>query len=194
MTTRIRKSSETRKKEIIQAVLNIIGKQGINALATQTIADEVGLSSGALFRHFKNLEDLQRAVVKRSIELIAETFPDTSLDPLDRIFILANNRIKLLGANPGLAWLLRSEQAYLSFPHDSVNELRQMAKKTKKFMLKSLQDAAKTKQIRTDIEPDILIIPIMGSIHSLISMAGNSTTKQPNTKIVLKSLKRLISE
>jgi DNA-binding transcriptional regulator YbjK len=40
-----RKTSAERQKEIVQAVLRIIGRQGVTSLATITIAKEVEITS-----------------------------------------------------------------------------------------------------------------------------------------------------
>jgi len=56
-----RKTSAERQVEIIQAVLKIIGEQGFSSLKTNSIAAEVGISSGAIFRHFSSLENIFQA-------------------------------------------------------------------------------------------------------------------------------------
>mgnify|MGYP001321078884 CR=1 FL=1 len=193
MTIRVRKNTETRRQEIIQAVLDIIGQKGMHSLSTQNIADAVQLSTGALFRHFRNLEEMFDAVVIHSTQLLERNFPTNDLPPLERIFTLAENRIETLRTNPGLAWLLRSEQAYLCFPSAAVNELRQMVTHTKTFMFKALQEGIKKGEIRNDIKAELLMIPLMGGIHQLIDLVIN---QQANNKVdeksVLKSLKKLI--
>lgn len=196
MVTQLRKSSAQRREEIAIAVLHIIGRQGLTSLTMQTLAAEIGITSGAIFRHFKTRDDILRKVVQHSIARIDKTFPDKSLPPLERLFTLAKNRIELLGPEPGLAWLLRSEQAYLTLPDDAVDELRKVAQRSRKFLLKAIRDGAADGSIRNDIAPQVLLVPIIGTIHTLIGTPGSiqqSQGKQDrNTARVLDALKRMI--
>ena len=172
MSIRIRKSSVERRKEIVAAVLKIIGKQGFTSLSTNTIAEEVGITSGALFRHFASLQDIFGEVVRYAIAKIERTFPDESLPPLERLLELARNRVRVLGADPGLAWLLRSEQAYLTLPKESGELLHEIAKRSKQYLLMAIREGALQGSIRSDIDPEILLVPVMGTIHALIGMPG----------------------
>ncbi len=196
MPTRIRKSSAHRREEIAIAVLHIIGRRGLTSLTMYTLAKQIGVTSGALFRHFKTRDDILREVVRHGVAKIDQTFPDKSLPPLERLFTLARNRIELLGPDPGLAWLLRSEQAYLTLPKDAVDELRDVAQRSRRFLLKAIRDGAADGSIRSDIPPDVLLVPIIGTIHTLIGTPGaiqQSQSKQDrNTTRVLDALKRMI--
>jgi AcrR family transcriptional regulator len=198
MKIQTRKNTVERKKEIVDAVLRIIGERGLTSLSTKTIAEEVGVTTGALFRHFPSLQEILREVTRFAISQIEDTFPDESIAPLERIKLLAKNRIMLLNSCNGLAWLLKSEQAFLTLPMDSVESLRSMMKQSKRFLLKSIKDGISEGSIRNDIEPEILIVPIMGTIHSMIGMPRmkNSSHKKQLSEInkVLNGLEIMISK
>ncbi len=196
MATRTRRSSAQRREEIVTAVLRIIGRRGLTSLTMSTLAAEIGVTSGALFRHFDTRDDILRGVVRYAVARIDRTFPDESLPARERLFTLARNRIRLLGPDPGLAWLLRSEQAYLTLPEDAVDQLCDVARRSRRFLLKAIRDGAADGSIRTDIPPDVLLVPIIGTIHALIGMPGASrhvTSKQHrSTSRVLSALERMI--
>lgn len=196
MVTRTRKSSAERREEIAAAVLHIIGRRGLTSLTMSTLAAQIGVTSGALFRHFQTRDDILREVVRYGVAKINRTFPEKSLPPLERLFTLAKNRIRLLGPNPGLAWLLRSEQAYLTLPEDAVNELRDVARRSRRFLLKAIRDGAAEGSIRSDIPPEVLLVPIIGTIHTLIGTPGAAQQaegkQQRNTSRVLAALERMI--
>ncbi len=65
----------------MEAALRIIGERGRGALTTANLATEIGLSSGALFRHFASLDDVLREAVRVALRTIEGTFPDASLPP-----------------------------------------------------------------------------------------------------------------
>jgi AcrR family transcriptional regulator len=53
-----RMDGEARKAQILDAALRIIHAKGIHSLTLREIADGVGVSEAALFRHFKGKEDI----------------------------------------------------------------------------------------------------------------------------------------
>jgi AcrR family transcriptional regulator len=53
-----RMNGKARKRQILEATLGTIHSKGIRALTLREIADRVGVSEAALFRHFKGKEDI----------------------------------------------------------------------------------------------------------------------------------------
>jgi AcrR family transcriptional regulator len=170
--TRIRKTRTERRQEIALAVLRIIGEQGLTALSTTSLAKEIGVTSGALFRHFASRDDILRETARYALETIDQTFPEETLPPMSRLFGLARNRIRLLAPDPGLAWILRSEQAYHTLPEDAVRGLREMVRRSRRYVLEALRQGAAEGSVRSDIEPEVLLVPVMATIHALIGMSG----------------------
>jgi AcrR family transcriptional regulator len=88
-----RLDSKTRQAEIIDAVLDLAREENPEAITTQTMAARIGLTQGALFRHFPNKESVWRAVFEWVAERIAGLITQASLegdDPLtnlERIFL-----------------------------------------------------------------------------------------------------------
>ena len=172
MVTHTRKPSKERQREIVLAVLHIIGERGSSSLTTAAIAAEIGVTSGALFRHYDSLDDIFRAVLHYAQTTIETTFPDPALPPIERLFTFARNRVQLLGASPGLAWLMRSEQVDGIFPSDAVEVLWDVTRRSKEFIQQALQQGVADGTIRNDIDIDVLLILIMGTMHALIGIPG----------------------
>lgn len=61
-TRRAYQSTEQRQSATIEAVVHLCGEQDPSTLTTARIADEVGLSQGALFKHFPNKNSLWESV------------------------------------------------------------------------------------------------------------------------------------
>ncbi len=195
MSTTARKTTKTRREQIVLAVLDIIGEQGLTSLTTSTLAERVGVTTGALFRHFPSRDAMLDAVVDYGIARIQETFPDDDLGALERLFALAENRVALLASNKGLAWLLRSEQVFLTIPEGSIGKLRKVMRRSKRFLLDALTEAQANRDIRNDIDVKDLLVIAMGTIHALIGMPGvhgrRAKANQPNRETVLAALKTI---
>ncbi len=57
------KPQEQRRKEIVQATLDLTAENGIKKVTTQAIADKVGIAQPTIFRHFKTREAIFTAVI-----------------------------------------------------------------------------------------------------------------------------------
>ena len=193
---RQRKSGADRRDEIARAVLRIAGEPGMPALTTASLAAEVGVTTGALFRHFPSLDDMLRAAVDHAVRQIEGTFPDADLPPMDRLIQLGRNRVRTIGSDRGLSWLLRSEQAWLSLPDDSVEKLRALVRRSRAFLLAAITDGVGSGAVRSDIEPELLLITVMGTIHALMGMPGvqgRSTQGLARADDALAALAQLLS-
>jgi len=69
----------TRKEQIKEAVLEIISTEGIGKLSIRNLASKIGVTEGALFRHFSSKKEIMLSIlddVKK--ELLSEQEKITS--------------------------------------------------------------------------------------------------------------------
>ncbi|MHC4408099.1 MAG: TetR/AcrR family transcriptional regulator [Planctomycetota bacterium] len=192
MTARVRKPKQVRQREIAEAVLRVIGEHGAPALTASRIADEVGVTAGALFRHFESLPAILDAAVELGVEKIEASFPDADLPPTERMRRLAAARIDLLSRDGGLAWLLLSDQVYLTVSAQSVARLRELVSRSRGFLLQAVRDGVADGSLRSDIEPEQLLLIFTGTVHAAIGAAGVHRSNRTQPK-VLDSLFTLLS-
>lgn len=196
MARTTRKPTVERREEIAGAVLRIIGERGLRTLTTATVAAEVGVTSGALYRHFASFDEILAETVRYGVERIESTFPDESLPPRERLLGLAENRVRLLRDDAGLAWLLRSPQAYLMLPETAADGLRAVARRSRRYLLDALVEGAADGSVRRDIEPEVLLVTVIGTVHALIGSGDPHPTHPDRTppapERVLAGLARLL--
>jgi AcrR family transcriptional regulator len=116
-----RKPTAARREEVALAALRLIGAQGLSALTTANLAAEVGLTTGALFRHFPSLEAILSAAVA-----CAAGRARTRSRRTRRLRPAAGSggsARAAAGDEPGIAWMLRRAGA-LPLPAGAVAELR----------------------------------------------------------------------
>jgi len=59
------------KENILQAALRLFAKDGYEAVSVSTIAGELGMTKGALYKHYKNKRDLFDCIVERMYQIDA---------------------------------------------------------------------------------------------------------------------------
>ncbi len=58
------------RDQIIDAAVSLVRRGGWAALTTRTLADELGASARPIYSFFKSMEELNREVVKRAVDLL----------------------------------------------------------------------------------------------------------------------------
>lgn len=169
---RTRKSTEVRRTEIAQAALRVIGQRGASSLTAATLAESVGVTPGALFRHFDSMEDILTGAVEWAVAQVEATFPAAALPARARLLQMALARVELIRRTPGLAWLLLSDQVYLSVPAGAVASLRALVKRSQGYLLAALEEGAAEGSLRADLEPRTLLVMLGGTIHALAGSSG----------------------
>ncbi|MGE0192990.1 MAG: TetR/AcrR family transcriptional regulator [Planctomycetota bacterium] len=183
-----------RRAQIADAALDIIGRRGLTALTTTSLASSVGLTSGALFRHFATREAILDEAVQRAVALLAETLPPGDDAPLARLRQLALARVQLLRAQPGIAWLLRSEEAALSLPPQGVEQLEGMIRRTQEAIRGAIAEGVRGGEIRTDIAPSTLQVVFTSTVHALVTPApGPARPRRPSPNRVVDELFRMFA-
>ena len=113
-----RLDTETRQEQIKKAVLEIISTEGIGKLSTRNLASKIGVTEGALFRHFSSKKEIMLSILDDvKNELLADqekiTF-SSDLSAEEKLFKFLCLHIKYLIENKGITILLFSEAAHMN--------------------------------------------------------------------------------
>jgi len=116
-----RLDTETRQGQIKKAVLEIISSEGIGKLSTRNLASKIGVTEGALFRHFSSKKEIMLAIlndVKNELVAAQEKITYSSTIGADKkLFEFLCIHIKYLIENKGVTILLFSEAAHMNDLH-----------------------------------------------------------------------------
>ncbi|HCY83560.1 MAG TPA: TetR/AcrR family transcriptional regulator [Desulfobacteraceae bacterium] len=158
--------TELRREQIIQAALDLIGIQGIQALSIVGIAERVGIVPSALYRHFKNKEEVLDGVLmlckKRVLGNIAHVKKKTS-DPLEQLQCLLIRQTRMLSENRAIPHVVFSDGVYTGPPDRKAKVAEIMA-----AFLAGIQDIITEGQqmgtIRGDVIPFAASVMFLGMI------------------------------
>ena len=64
------------KEKILLTALQLFAKDGYEAVSVRNIAEELGMTKGALYRHYKNKRDIFDSIVERMIQIDAKRAED----------------------------------------------------------------------------------------------------------------------
>ncbi len=101
---RTRKSASVRKAEITHAALELAFEFGPDRVTTTMIADRLGLTQPAIYKHFPNKEDIWCAAADELCQRIDDNIQAAKGQPkpIAQLRELVMGQLRLLHDNPGL--------------------------------------------------------------------------------------------
>jgi len=113
----VRKKTEIRREEIKTAVLDIIATEGFSHLSTRNLAKKVGLSEGAIFRHFKSKRNILLSIMEDVKIELQDSLRQIAIDVVPaekRLQKFLYTHINYLHQHQGITILLFSEAAHMN--------------------------------------------------------------------------------
>ncbi len=167
----IRKRSKIRRQQIIDIIRNIISSKGIEHVTISEIASRIGTTKTAIYRHFKNKQDI--------LSLLIDNIEETLMKALDEAMI-SENPIQNL-KNVLLAHLTyardRRETSFIvimgvmQFSDPLIRQkISKLIQKYLQKIQKILSVAIKLGLVKNDINPRISAIAFLGLIQSTVTV------------------------
>jgi AcrR family transcriptional regulator len=188
----LRRSSEVRQVELTDAALHIIATKGIAAVTTRSLAEHVGLTSGAIFRHFPSIEALLDAVVARVEAVLDSTYPPSDLPPRERLEKFVAARSAAIGGQLGIVRLVLSEQFLLALPEGGSARLTACVQKTRDFLRQCIREGQAAGEMRDDVDADALAVVVMGTTQLLALSAAALRQRASEAQAVRDALATLL--
>lgn len=119
-----RLSAEHRQAEIVAVALSLAATRGADAVTTQDMAEALGLTQGAIFRHFPTKDDIWVAAIQwirsRLMSVVGAAAEQGSgpLDALEKMFFA---HVSFIAEHPAIPRLVFSDQLLHKHP-----QLKQM--------------------------------------------------------------------
>ncbi len=170
MPSRKHLPSQLRKQSIVKAVLNLAAEQNPNSITTAAIASYMGLTQGALFRHFPNKESIWQAVMEWvSNHLLSrlKQSVDKENSPIDALEAIFLAHIDFVSQYPGVPRMLFGELQHPK-PTPAKKLACQLIQKYSLLISQLIEQGKSEDQITADIDTVAATTLFIGSIQGLI--------------------------
>lgn len=169
-----------RQKEIINAAMDLIYSSGIQNFTMKSLAEYIGISEPAIYRHFKNKLDILLSILNnirfelngsQNIHNIKE---QGSIDDIGQMLQL---QMKRFMEKPSLASIVFAEEIFQNEIELSDKVLSIMVERCI-LIEKVLKNEQQKGVIREDISASILTNMIMGTVRLIVkkwNLSGNKT-------------------
>ena len=170
---RSRKTTEIRREEILRATLFIVEQQGLDNLNTNAIAALIQLVPSAIYRHFKNKEEIIAALIDFNGERLqqnlqqATTQEGTALERLKSLFELHVKLLQEEPAIPRILYFLISSERNQELKKKMLAEIDAYVYETKKLLLQG----KKAGEINPAVDVTAAAMMFLGMIQPLVILS-----------------------
>lgn len=169
---RTRKPHLDRRREIADAALRVISAQGLGRFTTAALAAEVGVTDGALFRHFDTKEAIVLAAIDRVEELLFEGFPPEAADPIERLGLFFRRRVDVIRVRPGISRVLVSEELAHAAPPEGGARVARFRRRSEAFVRSCLAEATRAHLLAPGVHVEEAAVLVLGAILALAHTPG----------------------
>jgi len=164
-----RQSTDIRQEQIKQAVLDIIYTDGLKNLSTRNLANRIGMSEGAIFRHFPTKQDIILSIIKDvHTDFIGQLrkIASSPIEPEARLERFIGETVSYLTKNKGITMLLFSEASHNN-DASMKSSLQQIFNNQKKLVSKIFLDGIAAGRWDRSVPVESLAMLYMGIPVSL---------------------------
>lgn len=163
-----------RRQEVIAAVLDLARTSSPEGITTQAIADQVGITQGALFKHFPDKQTLWIAVFEWVQQQLAQVIEqgfqgqDDALARLQQIFLA---HVGFVARHPGAPRILFYE---LQRPTDSPfqQRARGMLGAYRQRLCELFKEASRDGQLSPTLDTEMAAMLFIGTIQGLVMQSA----------------------
>ncbi|WP_051338784.1 TetR/AcrR family transcriptional regulator [Sulfuricella denitrificans] len=165
-----RMGAEERQEEIVQVAIDLAAKSGAESVTTQDMADALGLTQGAIFRHFPTKDDIWLAAinwVRRRLISVVEAAAARSENPLEALEGIFLAHISFVAKHPAIPRLVFSD--YLLRRDSRLKQLIQETITGYESRIAGFLDQAKAAGLaRPDLDEGSAATLFIGMIQGLV--------------------------
>lgn len=163
---------EVRRRQIVEAALRLLADEGLGAVTTRRIAAHLGLTEGALFRHFANKQAILTAGLDHLERLMFPDGPaipeDGAADPLATLEAFFRRRVALVAGPLALGHLVFSEQLIHATGDEGRRRIAAWRARSASFVSGRLLQLAAQGRLRRDLPAEALVPVVQGQILGFV--------------------------
>jgi AcrR family transcriptional regulator len=149
--------NDAREERILDAAEKLIVHYGYDKASVSDIADEAGISKGAIYLHFESKDELFEVLLLRELNRYAEKWLElTEADPQGGTIVsIYKNTLYAINSNPFMVRIFKQDRQMLgSYMRKEGNLFRRIGGNTLRAdFMKMMQDAG---AIRKDLDPFVI--------------------------------------
>lgn len=163
-----RKSTDERKNEILNIALKILHDEGVRSFTLREIADRIGISEAAIFRHFgskKEIMDTLASMVFDRSTVNIQLFEGRG--SREAISLFLRERIRQFRENPMITTMLFREDVFETYP-EIRSRFTAFKAEVMRLLIGIVERGISEGELSSDLDPRTVALIIRGSLRSMV--------------------------
>jgi AcrR family transcriptional regulator len=162
-----RKNTQTRREEALTITMTIIHSEGIHSLTLRRVAEGLGISEAALFRHFKDKEDLIDLLASKVFDQYMIREPEGDQDIDSGLLAMMTEQFSAFQGTPEATSVLFQEELFREYP--AIKERFDKRRHLRADRIAGIVRTAQAKrQVASDVDPEVFTLIYMGAMRNAV--------------------------
>lgn len=173
-----RQPTAERQRQLAEAALRLLATQGVAGLTAKNLGSAVGISDGAVFKHYPNKEAILDAAITRFEALLDDPViaPDTRpLERLERFFL---HRVERVRENPEILGLAFSHRLESAAGERGRERVRHVMARSVAFIRRCLREGQRAAEVGGSASPEVQAWMVLGVLRAAATGATGRTTPE----------------
>jgi len=194
-----KKTFTKRQLEIINSSIELIAQEGIQNLTIKNLSAKVGVTEGAIYRHFDSKRDILLGILetfKDNTNTLLEKIRQQESSPMKQLELLFKERFKQFSAKPALATIIFAEEIFQNDRRLS-EAIIAIMKTSQKIIQEIIEQAQAKKEVRNDISNEQLSLILLGSMRFMVAkwhLSDFGFDLEEKGKVLWDSIKKMIKK
>lgn len=158
-----------RRQEILEKTLELVQEGGLSCVTTKKIAERVGFSEPAIYRYFRNKNELLLGLMDLLEGMLVDpavTIKNKSIPPADRMLAIVQHHADLILKYNSLPVLLFAEASTSNDPA-MIRRMKDLLKRYMAVIREVIRQGQESGEINKEMQADSLALMLMGVPESL---------------------------
>lgn len=159
--------TEIRREQIVRAAVSIVANHGLQGLSIAGLARRVGLVPSAIYRHFRNKEEVIDATldfIRSGLQDIINASCESTSNTGDRLRGILMRHVSFIRDNNAITRIVFSEEVYSGVP-ERRSRLYGIIREYLEGVGKIVRHGQQEGRIRSDIPPETIALMLLGLIQ-----------------------------
>ena len=173
--------SEVRRHQIVQTTRRIVATEGMASLTMQELAKEVGVSEGAIYRHFRSKDEILVVLIQEIEHSLLDAIADSAVPherALDQLKHLLQRHFSSTERRNGVSFVVISEAMRFSDPQVK-QAARQMVEHYLHMVSLILSAGAEKGEISQSIDTRAAALMFFGMIQASVTLWSYNSRAHP---------------
>lgn len=161
-----------RQEEIVEKAIRIIDQKGIQGLTIKNLSKDIGVTEGAIYRHFENKREILTSILlhfQHKMNEFQKSSQLTGKSAFWKINATLNHFRKLFESNPAIVSVIFAEEIFQN-DRELSSKVAELIKENQEYILSLIREGKSNGELRSDLDDQMMVSSILGTFRLIVKL------------------------